>query len=351
MKRKSGILFLVILVSINTVISRAQQKSNSSSELTTKQAGPGSAVVQGPDQENLGSFSIKNTRLLQIESMVGEKDDYPDFTRELIEVRWRAGDPIDLYVIKPRGVPKPPVVLYLYSYPSDTDRFRDNDYCRRITFKGYAAVGFVSALTGHRYHDRPMREWFVSQLPEALTKSVHDVQMVLRYLSERGDLDMDLVGIFGQGSGATIAILAATVTPQIRAVDALQPWGDWPTWLAHSSLIPESERPAYLKPEFLASVAPLDPVRRFGEVQTKDLHVQFVLDDTVTPADAVQHMKAAVPSSAKVAVYESKHQQHDALAGGRAFEWIKQQLRGSLAQPENAQGSGNLHRAQNERAQ
>jgi hypothetical protein len=86
-------------------------------------------------------------------------------------------------------------------------------------------------------------------------------------------------------------------------------------------------------------------------VQTKDLHVRFVLDDTVTPADAVQHMKAAVPSSAKVTVYESKHQQYDALAGGRAFDWIKQQLRGSFAQPGNAQAGGNLHRAQNERAQ
>jgi hypothetical protein len=38
--------------------------------------------------------------------------------------------------------------------------------------------GFVSALTGHRYHDRPMKEWFLSELQECLAVA-HDVQLVL----------------------------------------------------------------------------------------------------------------------------------------------------------------------------
>ena len=160
-------------------------------------------------------------------------------------------DPIDLYVIRPNNVPKPPVVLYLYSFPTESDRFRDDLLCENLTRNGLAAVGFVSALTGQRYHDRPMKEWFVSELPEALGTSVHDVQMVLNYLETRGDLDMSRVGIFGQGSGGTIAILSAGVDSRIKAVDALDPWGDWPVWLAQSPRVPESERPKYLTSEFL----------------------------------------------------------------------------------------------------
>ena len=64
----------------------------------------------------------------------------------------------------------------------------------------------MPALTGQRYHDRPMKEWFVSELRESLATSAHDVQMVLNYLASRGDVDMNRVGMFGDGSGASIAI-------------------------------------------------------------------------------------------------------------------------------------------------
>jgi dienelactone hydrolase len=298
-------------------------------------------------EEDLGSLSLSASNLHPADPMVGEKDDYPEFTRELLQVQWRFWDPIDLYVIKPRVAGKVPAILYLYSYPSETDRFKDNQYCKRVTAGGYAAIGFVSALTGHRYHDRPMREWFVSQLPESLTESVHDVQMILRYLAERGDIDMAHVGIFGQGSGATIAILAASVEPQIRAVDALQPWGDWPTWLAKSSLIPETERATYLTPKFLAGVAALDPVQLLGRVQTKNVRLQFVQDDLITPPAVVQHIKAAAPSSDQVVEYDTKRQQYTMLGGGRAFDWIKQQVRPPAPHSENAR-AGDTRNAQNE---
>jgi hypothetical protein len=212
-----------------------------------------------------------------------------------------------LYVIRPRSpnkpAAKPAVILYLYSYPSETKRFQDNGYCQRVTQDGFAAVGFVSALTGHRYHDRPMREWFVSELPEALVTSVHDVQMILNYLAARGDLDTSKVGMFGQGSGATIAILAATVEPRVKALDLLDPWGDWSEWMAKSSLIPEAERADYLKPEFLKRVAPFDPVQSLPQLKSRRIRLQEVDDDPITPEACRQRIEAAAPRSAKIVRY------------------------------------------------
>lgn len=324
----------------------AQQKPSDSPISPVPKVDFGSPPPSIYGQEDLGSLSLNTSNLHPAGPVVGEKDNYPEFTRELLQVQWRSGDQIDLYVIKPRGAAKVPAILYLYSYPSETDRFKDNDYCKRVTAGGYAAVGFVSALTGQRYHDRPMREWFVSQLPESLTESVHDVQMVLRYLAARGDIDMAHVGILGQGSGATIAILAAAVEPQIRAVDALQPWGDWPTWLAKSTLVPETERATYLTPKFLASVAPLDPVQRLGRVQTKNVRLQFVLDDPITPAAVVQRIKAAAPSSDQVIQYDTKRQQYAVLRGGHIFDWIKDQVRPPEPHSESA-GAADTRNAQN----
>src|SRR6202035_1482406 len=146
--------------------------------------------------------SLTTSTLKPVPPLIGYINEYPGYTVELSQVQWRFGDPIDLYLVKPKGVKKPPVILYLYSYPSDTDDFKSEAWQRAVTKEGFAAVGFVTALTGHRYHDRPMREWFLSELQECLTTSAHDVQMVLDYLATRDDLDVTRVGMLTQGSGA-----------------------------------------------------------------------------------------------------------------------------------------------------
>src|SRR5271168_3118088 len=248
--------------------------------------------------ERLDSLGLQGSGLEAAPPLLGEKAEYPDFTRELWQLQWRGGDPIDLYVIKPANVKNPPVILFLYGFPTDTDRFRNNEYCKTVTKDGFAAVGFVSALTGPRFHDRPMKEWFVSELQESLATSVHDVQMILNYLATRGDLDMGRVGMFGQGSGGTIAILAAAADPRIKIIDVIDPWGDWPDWMAKSSLIPEVERPRYLTPEFLKKVAPLDPVKWLPQLTSQHVRLQQVLDDSVTPKVVQQRIKAAAPRTA-----------------------------------------------------
>src|ERR1700722_5378916 len=40
-------------------------------------------------------------------------DEGDGYTVELLQVQWRWGDPLDLYVIKPTGVKNPPVILNL----------------------------------------------------------------------------------------------------------------------------------------------------------------------------------------------------------------------------------------------
>src|ERR1700689_4148995 len=92
-----------------------------------------SASPHGRTVEDWSSLSLAGSKLLPQRPTLGGKDDLPGFTRELIQVKWRVGDPIDLYIIRPKYVPKPRVILYLYSYPSETARFRDNDYCARVT--------------------------------------------------------------------------------------------------------------------------------------------------------------------------------------------------------------------------
>jgi hypothetical protein len=312
------LVLVVLLIGFVQIAAAWAQKTNDASNPPAN---------HGRTVEDWSSLSLTGSELIPQRPVFGGKDDLPTFTRELIQVKWRMGDPIDLYIIRPKYVPKPRVIVYLYSYPSETERFRDNDYCARITSGGVAAVGFVSALTGHRYAMRPMKEWFVSELQESLGTSVHDVQMILNFLSARDDLDVNNVGMFGTGSGGTIAILAAAVDPRIKAIDVIGPWGDWPDWMATSSRIPENERPNFIKPEFLEKAAPLDPVLWLPKVKAEHVRIQNIADDKITPKAVQARIESAAPATAKVQHYENMRQFFEAASAGRIFQWLKDQIR------------------------
>jgi hypothetical protein len=253
----------------------------------------------------------------------------------MVRVQWRWADPIDLYISKPKGVEKPPVILYLYDFRSNEDRFRNDTFQKLVTKDGFAAVGFVSALTGQRYHDRPMKEWFVSELQESLAVSAHDVQMVLNYLATRRDLDVERAGMFAEGSGASIAILASAVDPRIKVLDAVDPWGDWPDWLATSPIVPESERAAYLKPEFLKKVEPLDPVIWLPKIQARRFRLQEAMFAPTTPKRVKEKLRGVVntePSRTVTVLYQTREETKSVVTGNNVLAWIENELR-SLAPP------------------
>jgi hypothetical protein len=288
--------------------------------------------------EDLSKASLSSSQLHADPPELVEKAEKKDFTREFFAVQWRPGDRIYLYVVLPAKIKKPPVAIYLYGHPSDTDRFQDDGWCQRTTSGGYAAVGLVPALTGQRYHDRPMKEWFLSELQEALGKSAHDVQMVLNYLTERGDVDMGNVGVFGVGAGGTIAVMAASVDSRIKAIDLLDPWGDWPIWMQKSAVIPDEERPAYIKPEFLKAVADFDPVKLLPGLKTPRIRLDQLNDDFAsTPEEAKKQMEAALPAPAEHQRFETSMAFYAEVAsGGRVFDWLKLQIKAADAKVREA---------------
>jgi len=334
--KSASLIIPVVFCALSRQDSLAQQTTTPHSPAPTTQGASPLQSHSGSD-EDLTSVSLP-IPLKSIPPLVADTAEYPDFTLQLIQVRWRQDDPIDLYVIKPKNVEKPPVILYLYGYPSETDRFRNDEFCRLVTKNGFAAVGFVAAMDGHRYHDRPMQQWFVSELQEAVVKSVHDVQMVLNYLSTRSDLDLNRIGMFGQGSGGTIAILAASVDPRIKAINLLDPWGNWPEWMAKSTLIPEDERPDYTTPPFLDKVAALDPVQVLPHL-TLPIHLQDTLYEKETPKVSKDRIESSMPGSGTVTRYATPQEFKDDLAEGKLLNWIKGQLQSAPASLHN-QGAG-----------
>jgi hypothetical protein len=336
--------FVLILIAI-TACAGAQAQEAPAAVPETSPPGARVVVVPGasaiPQRKNDAYEDWSKPQLtpgMQSETdVIGEFED-ATFKRELIHAQWRDLDPIDLIVVRPVGVAKPPVILYLYSYPASLDRYKDPRFCEFLTKNGYAAVGFVLAVTDQRFHDRPQDQWLVSQLQEAMSTSAHDVQMIMNYLAQRGDVDMTRVGMWGDGAGASVAIMASAVDARIKALDLLDPWGDWPDWLAKSSLIPDKQRDDFLTPKFLTSVENLDPVKWLPQVKAREVRLQYITKDlTVTPAVARERLEAVAPRNVKIVHYESAESfRKEVGSTGTGFDWIKQQLR-SKAVPQSGQ--------------
>jgi hypothetical protein len=314
--------FVLILLSMNSIA-----QSNPASP-----ADPSGARLKDPHLneavEDLTSPTLEKTHLTPDRPLIGFVDEKSGYSVSEIRLQWRPGDPIDLWLMRPINVKNPPVILYIYGYPSDTDIFKDPDWQELVTRGGFAAAGFVTSLTGHRYHDIEWSKWFLSELQQCLSESSHDVQMVLNYLASRPDLDMNRVGVFGQLSGATVGILASAADPRIKVLDTLDPWGDWPTWMEKSPFVPKDERPNYVKPEFLAKAATLETLDWMPKVQAKKFRLQQRITEHETPWPSKEKLKTAIPADATYTYYKTAGEFDEAVGKdeNKSLDWIKTQL-------------------------
>jgi hypothetical protein len=144
--------------------------------------------------------------------------------------------------------------------------------------------------------------------------------------------------MFGQGSGASIAILASAADPRIKVLDVLDPWGDWPTWIATSPFVPEEERPDYLKPEFLKKAAALEPLDWLPKIQAKEFRLQQNIFETDTPKAIKEKLRADVPPGATIVLYKTAEEFKTAFPYSTNLEWIKHQLR-LIPEPSTITGS------------
>src|SRR5271168_286134 len=188
---RAWILGALVLLSALWLPARAQEAVPENQ--AAKTAAPASPRLRAT-VEDWSAITLEKSDLKPIEPVLGGLERTPTYTRARILVQWRDMDPIDLYIIKPVGVEKPPVIFYLYSYEAASKTaFMNDGWCKRVTSGGFAAVAFVPALTEDRFRMRPMKEWFVSELQESIATTTHDVQMILNFLEQRKDLDLSKV--------------------------------------------------------------------------------------------------------------------------------------------------------------
>jgi hypothetical protein len=323
-------LFALILTLSVSSMSAGQTPAYASTEaIISPPVHPDTPVKTGEYQEDFSTITLQGSEFYPLKPVIGQADDDPkqSFKRERWQLMWRPADPLDLYICKPRGVTKPPVIIYLYGYPTDTDRYKDDGWCSTTTANGFAAVGFLSANTGARLEMQAAGTTFFSDLQNSLGASVHDVQMILDYLATRGDLDMNHIGMFGQGTGASIAILASAADSRIKALDLLTPWGNWPEFFATSPSVSKEKKAKFTSPEYLAKVANLDPVKWLPQIQATSLRMQDVRASGPMTAALLDSLEAAAPQMALINEYGDPAAFASHFAPGNLPLWLQDRLK------------------------
>jgi hypothetical protein len=90
--------FLLFSLLINPSIGRAQQSASNQPGLNQSGLNQSGSVKSRSvgNLEDWSSLSLAHSELIPESPLLGEKDDNPQFTRELLQVKWRQGDPVDL---------------------------------------------------------------------------------------------------------------------------------------------------------------------------------------------------------------------------------------------------------------
>jgi len=138
---------------------------------------------------------------------------------------------------------------------------------------------------------------------------------------------MNRVGMFGTGSGGSIAILSSAADARIRVLDLLGPWGDWPRWVAGTKVLSDGERATYAKRDFLDKVAPLEPVTWLPKIKARALRIQDVRNNKAMPDDAQEKLESAAPDFAEINQFGNGAAFLASDSPGNLFEWMKGQLK------------------------
>jgi hypothetical protein len=110
-------------------------------------------------------------------------------------------------------------------------------------------------------------------------------------------------------------------------------------WLAKSSVVPDEERPQFLKQDFLKRVSAFDPVAVLPKLAGRRVRLSQFEKSASVPEEARKKIAAALPSTAARQQLMSPAQIAEmAESKGNTVHWMKNQLKGS--EPQSARRDG-----------
>jgi PAS domain S-box-containing protein len=237
----------------------------------------------------------------------------------LVTYRTHAGERRVAELIGPAAGPAQAAILFVHWYEPEA---HDSN---RTQFQGEAAEmarrGTLSLLVETMWSDR---DWFLKRTQaDDYANSIRQVvelrQALDLLLAESGAATRRLAYV-GHDFGAMYGVLMGKVDRRPACYALMAGTPRFPDWYLYYPRLAGAERE-----QFIASMAPLDPIAHVGALAPAPLLFQFGRSDPHVPAERAQAVFDAARESKQLAWYDCGHAL-DAAATQDRIAWLTQQL-------------------------
>ncbi len=223
-------------------------------------------------------------------------------------------------IIRPENNARGAAILFVHWYePASPDSHRTQFISEAGTL---AQRGAISLLIETMWSDR---DWFLKRTQaddyENSRRQVIELRLALDLLLAQPGVDARRVAFIGHDFGAMYGVLLGSVDPRAACYALMAGTPRFPDWYLY---YPKLEGAA--RDEFIAHIAPLDPITNVAQLSPAPLLFQFAANDPHVPRERAQEFFDAAREPKEIRWYDTGHGLN-ADATRERVEWVSQQLR------------------------
>lgn len=226
---------------------------------------------------------------------------------ERIEFDSPKGGRVAGLLLRPIGVEKPPVVLFLHGLGGKKEDSRL--MAPLLGSRGYAVFGLDAALHGER---KVPEEDIMSPrgrvMYDGFIQTVVDYRRAMDYLESRDDVDASRIGLIGASMGAIMGSIVAAVDKRVDAALLVVGGGDW-LGIVQTSTHPAAERlrKALDGAQLQEVIERIDPVNYVGHISPRPVWMVNGKQDQIIPARCAEALHNAAEEPKRVIWYDGGH--------------------------------------------
>jgi len=259
-----------------------------------------------------------------LNAVEGEVVDGDAWLTQTVSFDGADGQSVPGLLLLPKGVERPPCVLFMHGAGGSKENAA---FVAAVMIpQGFAVFATDARLHGERAEegrsllsfeglageDRPMINWVI------------DNRRALDYLEDRGDIDVDHVGLLGVSMGGIFGGVLAGVDDRINATALLVAGGRW------QLVAEQSEHPAAAALRDLESASDameqitriVDPVNFVGHIAPRPILMINGADDRIIPKACAEALHEAASEPKEIHWYEGGHVEIPPTMIATVVKWL-----------------------------